>query len=105
LPGDWLAAEGSSVEALNQPAASPGMRRVLDRCLDATALLLKEAKPLPRLLPSRRLAMESAAIIRLAEKLTGMLRRRDPLAERVTLTKPGFLLYALMGVGRYWLGR
>ena len=105
LPGDWLAAEGSSVEDLARPAASPGMRRVLDRCLDATAVLLKEAKPLPRLLPSRRLAMESAAIIRLAEKLTGMLRRRDPLAERVTLTKPGFLLYALMGVGRYWLGR
>jgi hydroxysqualene synthase len=105
LPGDWLAAEGSSVEELERPAASPGMRRVLDRCLDATAVLLQQAKPLPRLLSSRRLAMESAAIIRLAEKLTAMLRRRDPIAERVTLTKPGFLLYALMGVGRYWLGR
>ncbi len=105
LPGNWLAAEGSAVEELDRPAASPGLRRVLDRCLDATAVLLSEAKPLPRLLPNRRLAMESAAIIRLALKLTAMLRRRDPLAERVTLTKPGFLLYALMGVGRYWLGR
>jgi hypothetical protein len=27
------------------------------------------------------------------------------LAERVVLGKPGFLLYALLGVGRYWLGR
>ena len=105
LPGDWLAAEGSAVEELDRPAATPGLRRVLDRCLDATAVLLQQARPLPRILPSRRLAMESAAIIRLAEKLTAMLRRRDPLAERVTLSKRGFLLFALMGVGRYWLGR
>jgi hydroxysqualene synthase len=105
LPGDWLAAEGSAVEDLDRAAATPGMRRVLDRCLEATAELLRAAKPLPRLLPSKRLAMESAAIIRLAEKLTLMLRRRDPLAERVTLSKPGFLMYALMGVGRYWLRR
>ena len=105
LPSDWLAAEGSAVEDLDRPAASPGLRHVLDRCLDATTQLLQQAKPLPRLLPSRRLAMESAAILRLAEKLTAMLRRRDPVAERVTLTKPGFLLYALMGVARYWAGR
>lgn len=105
LPSDWLAAEGVAVEELDRPAATPGMRRVLDRCLAATGQLLEQAKTLPRLLPSRRLAMESAAIFRLAEKLTAMLRRRDPLAERVTLAKPGFLLYALLGVGRYWIGR
>jgi len=105
LPGEWLAAEGSSVKDLALSAATPGLRRVLDRCLDATETLLAGAKPLPRLLPSRRLAMESAAIIRLAEKLTLMLRQRDPLAERVSLSKPGFLLYALLGVGRYWIGR
>ncbi|HEY7608500.1 MAG TPA: squalene synthase HpnC [Alphaproteobacteria bacterium] len=104
LPTDWLAAEGSAVEDLDRPAASPGLRRALDRCLDATDLLLREAQRLPRQLTSRRLAMESAAILRLAEKLSAMLRRRDPLAERVALGKPGFLLYALLGVGRYWLG-
>ena len=105
LPTDWLAAEGSAVEDLDRAAATPGLRRTLDRCLDATAQLLEQARPLPRRLTSRRLAMESAAIIRLAEKLTAMLRRRDPVAGRVALGKPGFLLYALMGVGRYWLGR
>lgn len=105
LPGDWLAAEGSAVEDLDRPAATPGLRRVLDRCLAATEDLLKEARTLPRQLPSRRLAMESAAILRLAEKLTAMLRRQDPVAGRVSLSKPGFLLYALFGVGRYWLGR
>jgi phytoene/squalene synthetase len=105
LPSAWLDAEGTSAEELDRPAASPGMRRVLDRCLDATERLLREAKPLPHLLPSKRLGMESAAILRLAEKLTAMLRRRDPLAERVALSKPGFAAYALLGVGRYWLGR
>ncbi|MCW5774323.1 MAG: squalene synthase HpnC [Rhodospirillaceae bacterium] len=105
LPGDWLAAEGTAVEELDRPAASPGLRRVLDRCLDGTEALLGAARPLPRKLTSRRLAMESAAIVSLADKLTAMLRRRDPLAERVALSKPGLVLYALMGVGGYWLGR
>jgi squalene synthase HpnC len=105
LPSAWLEAEGAAAEELDRPASSPALRRVLDRCLDATGQLLRQAKPLPRLLPSRRLAMESAAILSLAEKLAAMLRRRDPLAERVTLTKPGFLLHAFIGVGRYWIGR
>jgi len=105
LPTEWLAAEGSAVGDLDRAAATPGLRRTLDRCLDSTVALLREAKPLPRNLTSRRLAMESAAIIRLAEKLTAMLRRRDPVAGRVALGKSGFLIYALFGVGRYWLGR
>jgi len=105
LPAEWLAAEGSAVEDLDKAAATPGLRRTLDRCLDATAALLAEARKLPRQLPSRRLAMESAAIVRLAEKLAALLRRRDPVATRVALGKPGFLLYALLGVGRYWFGR
>lgn len=105
LPGDWLAAEGCTVADLDRPAATPGLRRVLDRCLTGTEALLAQARTLPPQLPSRRLAMESAAIIRLAEKLTAMLRRRDPLAERVSLSKPGALYYALLGVGRFWIGR
>lgn len=105
LPSDWLAAEGASAEDLDRPAASPGLRRVLDRCLDGTEALLGQARPLPRQLTSRRLAMEAAAIISLADKLTAMLRRRDPLAERVALSKPGLALHAALGVGRYWLGR
>lgn len=105
LPMDWLAAEGSAVEDLDRPAATPGLRRTLDRCLDGTEALLVEAKTLPRRLPSRRLAMESAAIVSLAEKLTAMLRRRDPVAGRVALGKPGTLLHALIGVARYWLWR
>ena len=34
LPGDWMAAEGLTVDVLQQTAAPPGFRRLLDRCLD-----------------------------------------------------------------------
>ncbi|HYB10426.1 MAG TPA: squalene/phytoene synthase family protein, partial [Alphaproteobacteria bacterium] len=40
LPQDWLAAEGLTVSALEAPHANPGLRRVLDRCIDGTEKLL-----------------------------------------------------------------
>ena len=96
-----MAEAGVSLAALDAPAASPGLRRVLDRCLDGTENLMVEARRLPGQLKSRSLAMESAVIVRLAEKLILALRRRDPLAERVVLSKPrvaACALSALAGV-------
>jgi len=98
LPQDWLAEAGTTVAALEAPKASPGLRRVLDRCLEGTEHLMVEARGLPGRLASLRLAMESAVIVRLADRLTAELRRRDPLAERVVLTKPQVALCALRGV-------
>ena len=100
LPLDWLAAEGESVAALAGARASPGLRRVLDRCLEGTETLLEEARKLPGQLRNRRLAFESGAIVALAERLTAMLRGRDPLAERVVLGKPASLIVAAGGVLR-----
>jgi hydroxysqualene synthase len=91
LPGDWLAQEGETVEALARPHASPGLRRVLNRCLAHTRELMRQADLLPGALASRRLAMESAIIVRIAHRLVGELERRDPLAERVELTRAQFL--------------
>ncbi len=59
--------------------------------------LLATARPLPRQLPSRRLAMESAAIWRIARRLSAELKRRDPLATRVKLSKRQALTCALGG--------
>jgi phytoene/squalene synthetase len=97
LPGDWMAAEGVTVEALDAPALSPGLRRVIDRCLDDTDVLIAHARTLPGRLESRRLAMESAAIVTIAERLSAHLRRRDPLAERVVLSKPEYLWCCVKG--------
>ncbi len=90
LPGDWLAAEGAVVEDLDRPACTPALRRVIDRCLDATEILLEEARPISSGMHSHRLGMEAAAIWEIARRLTDLLRRRDPLAGRVALTKGGY---------------
>lgn len=98
LPEDWLAEADTGVAALEAPAASAGLRRVLDRCLDGTEQLMVEARALPGRLASLRLAMESAVIVRLADRLIAELRRRDPLAERVVLSKAQVASCALGGV-------
>lgn len=91
LPLDWLEKDGSSVADLSAPAATPGLRRTLDRTLDATDGLLAEARRLPKGLISRRLAMEAGAILAIADRLVRLLRRRDPLGPRVELSKLGYL--------------
>ncbi len=97
IPETWMAETGTGVEELDSPAASPAMRAVLDRVLDHTETLLETAKALPQGLISRRLAMESGAIIAIADRLTRLLRRRDPLGPRVELSKPEFLWYCGRG--------
>jgi squalene synthase HpnC len=88
LPLDWMAQAGIDVAELDRPSASPGLRRVLDTCLEANTDLMLLAKTLPERLRSPRLAMESAVILRLADRLIRELRDRDPLAQRVVLSKP-----------------
>lgn len=98
LPGDWMAEEGVSVEDLDRDAATPGLRRVIDRCLDGCEDLMKTARPLPRQLNSRRLAMETAVIVNLADRLTALLRKRDPIAGRVALSKLDFAICGVRGM-------
>jgi squalene synthase HpnC len=100
LPEDWLRGEGAQVEDLARTSLAPGLRRVLDRCLDGIDALLLEARPLPPGLASRRLAMESAVILDIAAALSTKLRREDPLACRVALGKPAFAWCGVRGVAR-----
>ncbi len=97
LPSDWLTAEGASVEDLNARGCSPALRRVLDRALDATDRLMIEARRLPAGLASRRLALESGVIVAVADALIAKLRREDPLAGRVQLSRGAFLWCGLKG--------
>jgi squalene synthase HpnC len=98
VPLDHLSAEGIGVEALAEPKSSPALRRVLDRLLDETDALMIRARKLPGALRDTRLRCESAIIVRLADSLIGHLRRRDPLAERVKLTKPAVAWCGLQGI-------
>jgi len=105
LPEPWLAEQGEAVTALAREHASPGVRRVIDRCLDGVADLLPRAEALPHRLADTRLALESAAIVALAQALTGRLRRQDPLARRVELGKPMKFAVAARGAFATLLAR
>jgi hypothetical protein len=49
--------------------------------------------------------MESAVIVGIAERLSRLLRRRDPLAGRVKLSAPQFLACGAAGIARGLLRR
>jgi squalene synthase HpnC len=105
LPLDMLAARGATLEDLGQPAAPPALRAAVGDIVARTAGLLRESAPLSAQVADWRLAMEIAAIQRLAETLTARLARHDPLSERVHLGKSGFLAVALGGLVRGLAGR
>ncbi len=78
---------GVSVGELRAAAASEELRRVFDDLLDRVDALNRSAVDLPRLTRSRRLRLETAVIVGLAHRLARRLRRGDPIARRVRLTK------------------
>jgi squalene synthase HpnC len=100
LPQDWMSEAGVGVEVLGGKRSPAALRRVLHRCLDATDGLLMLAERLPAELRDTRFAMEAATIVAIARKLSRELRRRDPLAERVVLTKAQLAACFARGVGR-----
>ena len=100
LPLQWLDKYGARLEDLQAPRASQGLRDVIDHALDRTEELLDLARTLPGRLRSRRLAMESSVIVRLAVRLAALLRRGDPIAGRVGLDKADFLVSGMVGIGR-----
>ncbi len=87
LPEDWLAAAGETVEAVRRDRASPALRRVLDQALDEVDRLNRVAASLPGLIADRRMRLEAAVIVDLAHRLARRLRRQDPLAARVKLSR------------------
>jgi farnesyl-diphosphate farnesyltransferase len=98
LPLDDLGAAGCTVEALEAPAASPGLRRVIDTLLDRTEALIATAGGLPPRVAARGLRWESAVIVALAARLARRLRHGDPLARRVKLGKNDFAAAFLTGI-------
>lgn len=102
LPTEDLARFGAGIEDLTRPAATPGLRRVLDYLLDRTEELVRQARDVPPRVKSPGLRRETAVIVNLAERLTAHLRRGDPLASRVKLRKYDFAAALMVGL---WRGR
>ena len=105
LPHDSMAAHGVAAADLAAARASAGMRAVLDDAIDGVEALMVTARTLPGRLRSRRLAMDSAVIVHLADRLVRLLRARDPIAGRVALSKPDFVRCGLGGIAAAWIGR
>jgi hydroxysqualene synthase len=99
VPLDAIEREGSTVDALGEQHGSPALARCLRHLAERTAILLRDAEPLSVQVRDWRLGLEIAAIQRLARTLNGMLLRRDPLSQRVHLSKPGFLGVSVLGIG------
>ena len=104
IPSDWMEAEGASIEDLQGEALTPGMRRVVDRMLDGCEAMMADVRKLPLALRSKHLAMESAVIVRLADRLLTRLRKGDPLATRVALSKADFVMAGAGGAIAGFLG-
>ena len=100
LPDDLMAECGASVLDLHKHGLTPGMRRVLDMLLDRCDGLIATAAGLPGATRSRRLRLEVGVILGLARRLAARLRRGDPLAARVKLTKSD-AVFAIIAAVRF----
>jgi farnesyl-diphosphate farnesyltransferase len=87
LPLDWLKAAGAQMDDIRGRTETRGLRAVFDRLLEQADDLNRAALDLPRRVRDRRLRLETAVIVGLAHRLTARLRRCDPIAGRVKLTK------------------
>ena len=103
LPTDWLDEAGCNVSDLSGLCAHPNLRQVLNRMLGGCDALIASAQPWPGQLTNTRLAMEVAVILNLAARLGDRLRRADPLAGKVRLSKLDFVFATAQGIAGTWL--
>ena len=105
VPLDAMARYGLGVEALSAPRATPELRACLQSVTRQTESLLPRADQLPRVVRDLRLGVETAVIAAVARKLTDWLLERDPLSERVHLTRAEALWVATAAVVQELLRR
>ena len=105
IPLDALAAHGVGVEALAERRASPGLQACLCALTGRTAVLLERSHGFDAMVNDTRLALEISVIQALAHHLLALLRVRDPLSERVHLSKVEALAAGATGGVRALLHR
>lgn len=98
LPRDALAASGATVEMLGEPKSQPALLKCLQALAVRTETLLVQSRSLAAEVKDFRLGLEISVIQAFADKIVNMLKVRDPLSERVHLSKIELLLQSLGGV-------
>lgn len=95
IPLDAFAAAGAAPEELDDAAASPSLLRCIHALAARNEKLLAEGEPFSGQIENTRLALEVATIHAYARRIVALLQARDPLSERVHLTKAQFALFGL----------
>jgi hydroxysqualene synthase len=98
LPRDALAAAGASVEELGAEKSSPQLLQCLHALAVRTEALLDESKSLAPDVKDFRLGIEISVIQAFADRIVSMLQVRDPLSERVHLSKLELLSLSMVGI-------
>jgi squalene synthase HpnC len=98
IPHDAFAEAGATVETLGAARATPALLGCIHKLAQRTGGLLRESRPFSAGIDDMRLALEVAVIQTFAERLIGLLGRRDPLSERVHLGKAGVAGFGLLGL-------
>jgi squalene synthase HpnC len=100
LPLDVLGRHDTAVEFLAQDRATPGLLRALHELAASTAELLCGSRAFSSMIADARLALEVAVIQSLAERLCTVLKKRDPLRDRVHLGKAAVAGFGMLGLLR-----
>lgn len=103
IPASFMRDASISPGHLAAPSARGQTRAVLDRVLDGVDALLAEAERLPSLVAGRRLRLYVCVVLCRARKLAQRFRLRDPLQEKVGLSRwqrHGCLVLSVLPVGR-----
>jgi squalene synthase HpnC len=103
IPCDALAGHGAAVEELGRPRASAALLSCLREVADKNEVLLGEGESLELQVADARLACELSVIQTYARQIVQLLKLRDPLSERVHLSKAAMAGFAFSGVaGTIW---
>ncbi len=105
IPQDIMGRNGAGDTDLAGARATDGLLAALREVGGRTATLLAESARLAHTVADGRLRMEIAVIQQLAERNLGRLMRRDPLADRVHLSRPHMAATALAAVIRHGFAR
>jgi len=98
VPLDAFAAAGAAVEQLGAERATPELRACLLALTNRTAPLLEQSIELRGQVDDLRLSLEISVIQAYARRIVELLRARDPLGEKVHLSKAQFAGIGLVAI-------
>jgi hydroxysqualene synthase len=98
IPLDAFAAAGARPDDLGAKRSAPNLLLCIHALAARNERLLREGEPFSAQIENTRLALEVATIHSYARRIVALLQKRDPLSQRVHLSKGQFALYGLASV-------